>query len=252
MRTSAVYASALAFAASAQAQVLGFASMTNPTDNEVVAAGTTLPIVWQNTKYSGDVTIELLGGKTPNTLVVLETLATVPITDKEYDWATSCSDAKYATYGIKITSVGDSSLFQYSFPFSLKACESASTSSSSSSSSSSTTEVSYPTTVASSGAVATSSAAATTSVAVVYTTSCPASSSTPATTLKFTTSYPAGGNYTMTRSASAIVGSSTPAVVAPGSSATPSTSTIPTAGASKAGAGSIALLGGLAAMVMLL
>lgn len=69
MRSATVAASALAFAASAMAQVEGFAAMSAPTKGEDIAAGSTYSIEWEAGKYTGPVVISLLGGKTPETLV---------------------------------------------------------------------------------------------------------------------------------------------------------------------------------------
>lgn len=69
MRSTAVFASALAFAASALAQTAGFAVLTSPTQGEKVPSGKTFTIKWEAGKYTGPVTISLLGGDTPTTLI---------------------------------------------------------------------------------------------------------------------------------------------------------------------------------------
>lgn len=69
MRSVAAAASALAFAASAMAQVEGFAAMSAPAKDEKIAAGSTYSIQWDAGTYTGPVSISLLGGKTPGTLV---------------------------------------------------------------------------------------------------------------------------------------------------------------------------------------
>lgn len=68
MRSVAVAASALAFAASAMAQVEGFAVMSSPAKDEKISAGSTYSIQWDAGKYSGPVVISLLGGESPETL----------------------------------------------------------------------------------------------------------------------------------------------------------------------------------------
>ncbi|EMR71692.1 hypothetical protein MGN70_005212 [Eutypa lata] len=118
MRSATVAASALAFAASAMAQVEGFAAMSAPTKGEDIAAGSTYSIEWEAGKYTGPVVISLLGGKTPETLVPGAQLAAdVPITNNKFSWSVDCSLGTDDTYGIKIASASDESLFQYSFPF---------------------------------------------------------------------------------------------------------------------------------------
>ncbi|RYP21758.1 hypothetical protein DL767_009187 [Monosporascus sp. MG133] len=118
MRSFAVIASSLAFAASVTAQVAGFAAMTAPTEGEVVPAGSTYTIQWGAGGYTGSVRITLLGGQTPETLEVAGDIASgVAITDESYNWAVDCQLGELATYGIQITSEADPSTFQYSFPF---------------------------------------------------------------------------------------------------------------------------------------
>ncbi|RYP81288.1 hypothetical protein DL769_002017 [Monosporascus sp. CRB-8-3] len=118
MRSLAVVASSLAFAASVTAQVPGFAAMSAPAQDEVVPAGSTYTIKWGAGTYTGNVKISLLGGTTPETLVPSGEIASgVKITDESYNWAVDCALGEQDTYGIQITSEGDPSTFQYSFPF---------------------------------------------------------------------------------------------------------------------------------------
>ncbi|RYP56298.1 hypothetical protein DL770_010843 [Monosporascus sp. CRB-9-2] len=118
MRSVAVVASSLAFAASVTAQVAGFAAMSAPAEGEVIPAGSTYTIQWGAGGYTGSVRITLLGGQTPETLVPGGDIASgVQITDESYNWAVDCTLGEQATYGIQITSEADPSTFQYSFPF---------------------------------------------------------------------------------------------------------------------------------------
>ncbi|RYP76133.1 hypothetical protein DL771_001957 [Monosporascus sp. 5C6A] len=118
MRSVAVVASSLAFAASVTAQVPGFAAMSAPAENEVVPAGSTYAIRWGAGAYTGTVKISLLGGATPGTLEVGDQIASgVMITDESYNWSVDCKLGEKATYGIQITSEADPSTFQFSFPF---------------------------------------------------------------------------------------------------------------------------------------
>ncbi|XXG93849.1 hypothetical protein Hte_000098 [Hypoxylon texense] len=261
MRSSTVFASALAFAASVFAQTEGYAVMTSPTKGESVASGKTFTIEWEAGSFTGDATISLLGGDSPTTLVPGATLGTVDVTAGSFKWDVDCSLGKEKTYGIKITSAADASTFQYSFPFAIAgpSCSSGAgsypTLSSSSSSevvsssststkvstsaSSSTSAPSYPTTTASesssSSAVVTSSSATTIVIS---------SSSTTAVGNLSTTAVPS-------YSATTIVTSTSAAVVTPSGSAT-TTSSVPvaTGAANTAAAGSFALVGALAFAVM--
>lgn len=65
-----IIAATLALAASVCAQTAGFDPITAPTQDQTMAAGSTLDIVWEPTaNYSSDtVTITLLQGATPSTL----------------------------------------------------------------------------------------------------------------------------------------------------------------------------------------
>lgn len=118
MRSVAVVASSLAFAASVMAQVPGFAAMSAPTEGEVVPAGSTYTIVWGAGAYTGSVRITLLGGQTPETLEVGGDIASgVDITNESYSWNVDCTLGEMPTYGIQITSEANPSTFQYSFPF---------------------------------------------------------------------------------------------------------------------------------------
>ncbi len=72
------FAAVLAFAASALAAdpTAGFNPITKPTEGEKVPAGSTYEIVWQpSATYPGAITIGLLGGDSPATLSVVDTIA---------------------------------------------------------------------------------------------------------------------------------------------------------------------------------
>jgi hypothetical protein len=71
MRYSFISAAILALSSSVFAQTSGFDAISSPTSNQNVPAGTSLDIVWQpSTNYTGTVTITLLEGSTPSTLVI--------------------------------------------------------------------------------------------------------------------------------------------------------------------------------------
>ncbi|KAK6948472.1 hypothetical protein Daesc_010239 [Daldinia eschscholtzii] len=267
MRSTTVFASALAFAASAFAQTAGYAVLTSPAEGQQVPSGKTFTIKWEAGKYSGPATITLLGGETPTTLTPGPVIATVDVSEGTFTWNVDCSLGKEKTYGLKVVSVADPATFQYSFPFAIAgpscgngAGEYPKSSSSVASSSSAGTYPTegYPTQgypTESSSAVETSSAP--TSSAPSYPTLSVSSSSSSA-VVSNTTSAPAptyptvvpSGNLSTTAHVpTTVITSSSYAVVTPTPSGSPSTSapvTIPTAGASHVAAGSLALVGGVA------
>ncbi len=70
MRLVVQAATLLALASSALAQTPNFDSISKPTKDENVPAGATYTIVWQpSDAYNGTVTISLLGGSGPGTLL---------------------------------------------------------------------------------------------------------------------------------------------------------------------------------------
>ncbi|KAI1482532.1 Ser-Thr-rich glycosyl-phosphatidyl-inositol-anchored membrane family-domain-containing protein [Daldinia eschscholtzii] len=268
MRSTTVFASALAFAASAFAQTAGYAVLTSPAEGQQVPSGKTFTIKWDAGKYSGPATITLLGGETPTTLTPGPVIATVDVSEGTFTWNVDCSLGKEKTYGLKVVSVADPATFQYSFPFAIAgpSCgngageypKSSSSVASSSSAGAYPTE-GYPTqgypTESSSSAVETSSAP--TSSAPSYPTLSVSSSSSSAVVSNTTsapvptypTVVPSGNLSTTAHVPTTIVTSSSYAVVTPTPSGSPSTSapvTIPTAGASHVAAGSLALVGGVA------
>lgn len=76
MRFAVSAAAILAFVSSALAQTADFDSVSKPEKNEEVAAGSTYVVTWTApAKYSGKVSISLLGGNDPSTLQVVDTVA---------------------------------------------------------------------------------------------------------------------------------------------------------------------------------
>jgi hypothetical protein len=112
-------AAVLAFATTGLCQVAGFNVITNPEKGEQVPAGSTYQIVWQpSADQPGDITIGLMGGASPSTLDIIETIATgVDSSAGSYSWEVSAKLGDLATYGIKITLESDKDTFQYGFPF---------------------------------------------------------------------------------------------------------------------------------------
>ncbi|KAI0470279.1 Ser-Thr-rich glycosyl-phosphatidyl-inositol-anchored membrane family-domain-containing protein [Xylaria cf. heliscus] len=257
---STIFASILAFAASALAQdaTAGYAVISAPSNGEVVPSGETFTIKWSAGKFSGPATISLMGGNDPTTLQVLNAIATgVEVTTESFAWAVACSLGTDKTYGLKIADQAtNGATFQYSFPFAIKgpSCGSSSSSSSSSSATASTSATAsasgYPTKVETTTSapgypVQTSSSIAHTSTTVslsssIYSNSTTTAKSYPSTTLATQTTPVAYVTET-----SAVVGSSSSAPT----SSTTGPVTVPTAGAARTGAG--LALGLLAAAIAL-
>ncbi|KAI1376375.1 Ser-Thr-rich glycosyl-phosphatidyl-inositol-anchored membrane family-domain-containing protein [Hypoxylon crocopeplum] len=260
MRSTTIFASALAFAASAFAQTDGFAVMTSPTEGEKIPSGQTFTIEWEAGTYTGPVTISILGGDTPSTLVPGATIASdVDITTGSFAWKVDCSLGKEKTYGIKIASVADESTFQYSFPFAISgpSCSSgageyptiSSSTGSSASASSTGSETGYPTSVESSSTVSSATSFTSFTSATSYPTITSESSFSSFTSVSSYTTLVPSGNLSTTAVPTTIVTSTSAAVITP-SSTTPSPSTIATNAATTAGAGSLALVAGLAFAVL--
>jgi len=69
MRWSAISLTFLGLQCFVNAQTANFDEITSPTQDQNVAAGSSLDIVWKpSEQYSGTVTIQLLQGATPSTL----------------------------------------------------------------------------------------------------------------------------------------------------------------------------------------
>ncbi|KAI4869254.1 Ser-Thr-rich glycosyl-phosphatidyl-inositol-anchored membrane family-domain-containing protein [Hypoxylon rubiginosum] len=264
MRSSTVFASALAFAASVFGQTEGYAVMTSPTKGSSVPSGKTFTIEWEAGKFTGPATISLLGGDSPTTLVPGATLGSVDVTAGSFAWDVDCSLGKEKTYGIKITSTSDAGTFQYSFPFAIAgpSCSSGAGSYPTLGSSSSSSEVVSSTSTESSTAATSSTSApsyptitSSGSSSVISTSSSIISTSSATTIVISTSSAIPVGNLSTTAvpsySATTIVTSTSAAVVTPSGSAT-TTSSVPvaTGAANSAAAGSFALVGALAFAVM--
>ncbi|KAI0136694.1 Ser-Thr-rich glycosyl-phosphatidyl-inositol-anchored membrane family-domain-containing protein [Xylariales sp. AK1849] len=253
MRFTAISAAALAFAASTLAQTAGFDAITSPGKDVDVPAGETFTIEWQPGTYDGTVTLSLLGGQTPETLQVLSAFAEgVENTDGSYAWGVDSSLGDKATYGIKITLDSDPTIFQYSFPFHIAAGAKGAISASSSSSSGYAVS-SYSATGSASFSATTTVVLSTSSASVYPTSSFVVTASTVTSSSTFPT-ITASGNLSTTATVGATTLTSLTSVTASHtSSSTSSTpSTIPTNAAPRAAAGSLALLGGIAAAIFAL
>lgn len=127
MRFSA--AAFLAFAAAVVAQknpTDGFDPITKPAKDQTVDAGKPFEITWEVADQYKDlkVDIELLGGKDPNTLVPVGKIATgIDNAAGKYSWDVDSKLGKDAKYGLSISNSANPDVFQYSFPFNIKAAE---------------------------------------------------------------------------------------------------------------------------------
>lgn len=119
-------AAVLAFVATAVAQTTGFDSVFTPASGEVVPAGSSFTIEWTAPAPYNDaddlVTIGLIGGATQNTQVPLLTVATgVKNAGGSYTWSVPADLGALAFYGLTFTLESDTSIFQYSNPFTIGA-----------------------------------------------------------------------------------------------------------------------------------
>ncbi|KAK2595347.1 hypothetical protein QQS21_006947 [Conoideocrella luteorostrata] len=102
-----------------------FDSIFKPTENQTIQAGSSVVIEWSilNTKDYGDakVDIEVLGGKSSDTLVPLGTIASgVENSDLKYKWQVNSSLGDDKQYGIRILLSSDKKIHQYSPKFVIK------------------------------------------------------------------------------------------------------------------------------------
>ncbi|KAI1817743.1 Ser-Thr-rich glycosyl-phosphatidyl-inositol-anchored membrane family-domain-containing protein [Poronia punctata] len=255
MRSSTVFASVLAFAASAFAAdpTEGYAVVLSPTEGDNVPAGETFTVKWDAGSFTGPADIALLAGKAPGLLEVVESLAAgVNVEEGTFAWAVDCSLGEDKVYGLMISSeADDGATFQYSFPFHVKGPSCAATTSATSSvvtssvvtsSSVSASSTKYP-------VESSTSAVETTSTSTIKTTTTAKPTSYPATTftslITITTSTSGSGSVTPYPTGT----TTTTSAQTSGPATTTTASPVPTAGAAHVGAG---LAFGLAAMAFAL
>ncbi|KAL2174751.1 Ser-Thr-rich glycosyl-phosphatidyl-inositol-anchored membrane family-domain-containing protein [Thermothelomyces heterothallicus CBS 202.75] len=265
MRFSITALLALASAVVAQDPTEGFDPITKPAEGEKVPAGSTYDIVWLPSEvYPGDIKIALLGGSSPQTLTVVDTIAEgVDASTGTYSWSVPSTLGDLATYGIIVTLESDPSIFQYGFPFKIVSGDD---SNGGSSSNSSATVTSTSTTASSSSATSSSTGHASTATSTTSdaeTTSSTTQSNTKThsstvTSTSFTVpsstlvSSTIRTNTSFTISAPPLTTITSSVIVANPTSTTSSTSTIATNGVPSLAAGSFALFGGVAMAVLAL
>ncbi|KAL1884237.1 hypothetical protein VTK73DRAFT_3221 [Phialemonium thermophilum] len=250
-----ITASLVAFASVVLAQTPNFDPISKPADHEVIPAGTNYQIVWEpSTKYTGPVTITLLGGTAANTLTDVAVLAKgLPNSAGTFQWAVDAALGKQKTYGLRISLDSNPSIFQYSFPFSIKGSAAGPTSGSTSATSSATGSISLS---ASTSSGATGSGYPTSSVANSTSASATSATSyTQTTKSAYPTTKAPGNSTTSTALPGKTVITLTTTPSAPSGSATaapsPSASIVPNP-AGTIQASSLALLGGLAMAIFAL
>lgn len=231
-----------AFATAVMAQTEGFNVITKPVKGEQVPAGSTYEIVWQpSAAHPGEITIGLLGGASPQTLSVVDTIAKgVDGEDGSYSWSVPSSLGDLETYGIMITLESDATVFQYGFPFQIVPDESGSSSSAEATATATPTDSDDAETSTSSSKASTKTSSGTW---IRYTTTFSA----PSSTIVSSTIH---GNLSTTASPSSTITSSV--ISETPSETTTSTSSIATNGVAQLAAGSFAMLGGVAMAVLAL
>ncbi|KAL1838595.1 hypothetical protein VTJ49DRAFT_2491 [Mycothermus thermophilus] len=229
------FASIVAFATAALAQTAGFHPIPKPSQGEEVAAGSVYEIVWQpDSTHPGEITIGLLGGATPSTLSIVDTIATgVDGSAGKFSWAVPSTLGNLETYGIMITLESDNSVFQYGFPFKIVAGGDDTDDESDDESSTTTTS----TTTSTSTATTTSTKSTATSES-----SSSSSSTSSAAPSSFLTSSTEESSTTVAPSSTF----TSVVVVTPTEPAPTTTDPVTTNGAAPMAAGGLALFGGLA------
>ncbi|KAF7559160.1 hypothetical protein G7046_g4996 [Stylonectria norvegica] len=243
-------AALLAFAASAFAQTADFDPIYTPTSGEVVQAGASFQITWKApAKYQGEtIAISLIGGATQNTQVPLLNIASgVDNGANTYTWSVPSTLGAENFYGLVFKLESNPDVFQYSNPFKIDGgvpkTSSSATTTLTASTGVKTISLSSSTVTT---AVNTSSIPAVTSI-VDATTTVPCNNTVPAPQTK--TIVPAPG-YNCTTLVSAITKSQggaaatgTGGYVVPAPTGTGPVIVI--SGATRMGAGSLAVVGGL-------
>jgi len=126
-------ASLLAFAAAVIAQTAGFDAITSPGQGATLNKGEQFVITWEyNAQWPGTSKIVLIGGATQSTQQTIETITpSVDNSAGSFTWTVNTEGL--AVYGLQIISNADSTVFQYSFPFSIASSGSSSVTTSSTS-----------------------------------------------------------------------------------------------------------------------
>ncbi|KAL2145308.1 hypothetical protein VTI28DRAFT_7525 [Corynascus sepedonium] len=241
-------AALLSLATAVVAQTEGFNVITKPTEGEKVPAGSTYEIVWQpSDDHEGPITIGLLGGSSPQTLSVVDTIAEgVDPSTGSYSWKVPSGGE--ATYGIIITLESDPAVFQYGFPFKIVGGSDDDEDDSSSSSSS------VPSSTKSSAATSTTSDAESTSKSSTKTKTHDHSSTVTSTSVSVPSSTLVSSTTTRATSSTTSVPETTvtSSVVETATSTTSSSTSLATNGVPTLAPGSFAMLGGMAMAVLAL
>ncbi|KAJ6446118.1 ser-thr-rich glycosyl-phosphatidyl-inositol-anchored membrane family domain-containing protein [Purpureocillium lavendulum] len=231
-----------AMAATAFAQTANFAPISAPNKASEVTAGKPFTIQWQASggaaaQYANaKVTISLLGGSSPETLVEKTVIAEhIPNSALKFEWQVASTLGDDKTYGIQITAENQATkVFQYSEPFQIKKGEGKTTGSG---------------TVTLTTSHGTKTITLSTSTTPVPTTTSHAQHNTTTSSIRKTTSIPSNTTTTLITksSSSAPVVITSTAIVNPSktSASTTAPTTVPTGAASLVGAGSLSVVAGL-------
>lgn len=128
MQFTITAAALMAFVSSGLAQVAGFDAIRAPADGELVPAGKTYTVTWDAAPAQYDdetISIILLAGSSPSTLVPGAEPVAAGIVNSvgTFEWAVPGDLGDDAVYGLKIQLESDAAVFQYSFPFHIEASE---------------------------------------------------------------------------------------------------------------------------------
>ncbi|QPH01181.1 hypothetical protein C2857_005380 [Epichloe festucae Fl1] len=251
-------AAVLAFVASAFAQTPDFDPIYTPKKDEIVPAGSSFTLTWDApAKYTaGTISIELIGGATQNTQQHIANIASgVKNSAKTYTWNVDAALGDQKVYGLVFKLESNPSVFQYSNPFHIKASDSKSAGSDAVTS---TTPQGVKTILLSSTTPPTSAAAPSTTCTGSNTSTTSISSSTSSSSTSTASTTETKHHDAIANCTTLVVSTSsqsTPATVAPSGSIPGTTTTpltpIPTAAASAIRAGSLTILGVVAAFLAL-
>jgi len=108
----------LALAATTYAQTKNFDALTSPAAGVTYKVGDNLPITWEPAGTTGNIKLELIGGSSVSDLHSVVVIAdSIDTTKASLSWPIPPTVGSLATYGINLTSLTNSSEFQYSNQF---------------------------------------------------------------------------------------------------------------------------------------
>ncbi|KAK2591133.1 hypothetical protein QQS21_011171 [Conoideocrella luteorostrata] len=253
-------AAVLAFAATALAQepTHDFDPVSKPAMNEVITAGKTFTITWDAiAKYAdGTISIELIGGATQPTQQHVDNIASgIKNKDNSYTWNVGANLGDKKVYGLVLRLESDPKIFQYSNPFQIKGSDSKPTGSDTVTMTKSHGIKTVTLSSSSTTSASTSTSCTTTAAASTSSNSNSSSSSSSIKTKHHSTTAIANSTTTLVQSTiSQSTSIDVPTTTAPNAPATTTSSVVSptkTAAASAIRAGSLAIFGAVAALLVL-